>query len=391
MNRVPIRGRRINPVAVDAVVATALFTSIEAQVWANTSFPHALAPACGGVVFSGAMALRRRRAAAGVLIIMASLIVKTAVDRHPDGLQNVIGILPALLLVFYGLGAFALPRRSRWVVGFAVIVTSANTLLTPGKPAVSVIPSALIIIVLPYSVGLMMRNRARREQADRLRAEHLDSLRDLTADAAAAEERNRIARELHDVIAHSVSVMVIQAGGARMVMATDPTRAEESLRLVERAGRDALAEMRRLLGILERGQDPLALAPQPGLANIDELVSEAQAAGLATELHVEGRPAQVSPALDLCAYRVVQEALTNAIKHVAPARAAVNVRWAAHELELEISDDGSGPGTALPGGHGIAGMHERVALHGGTFSAGRTQHGGFTVRAHLPLIPETVP
>jgi signal transduction histidine kinase len=150
--------------------------------------------------------------------------------------------------------------------------------------------------------------------------------------------------------------------------------------------------MRRLLGILERGQDPRALAPQPGLVNIDELVSEAQAAGLRTELHVEGRPAPVSAALDLCAYRVVQEALTNAIKHVAPARAAVNVRWSDHQLELEISDDGSGPGTALPGGHGIAGMHERVALHGGTFFAGRELDGdgGFTVRAHLPLMTETV-
>jgi len=347
-------------------------------------------PALRGVVFGAAVALRRRWAIAGVLTIMAGLAVKTAVDRHPAALQNTIGVLPALLLLFYGLGAYAPHRRSRWVAGFAVIVTSANTLLTPGKPAVSLIPNTLIVVLLPYSVGLMMRNRASREQADRLRAEHLDALRDLTADAAAAEERTRIARELHDVIAHSVSVMVIQAGGARMVMATNPSRAEESLRLVERAGRDALSEMRRLLGILERGQDPLALAPQPGLANIDELVSEAQAAGLTTELHVEGRPALVSPALDLCAYRVVQEALTNAIKHVAPAQAAVCVRWGDDQLELEISDDGSGAGTALPGGHGITGMHERVTLHGGTFSAGRRQGGGFTVRARLPLVTELV-
>jgi signal transduction histidine kinase len=256
---------------------------------------------------------------------------------------------------------------------------------------VSVIPSTLVVVLVPYSVGLMMRTRASRERADRLRAEHLDSVRDLSAHMAATEERTRIARELHDVIAHSVSVMVIQAGAARMVMASEPGRAEESLRLVERAGRDAMAEMRRLLGILEQGTDPHALAPPPGLANIDELVSEARAAGLTTELHIEGLPAPVSPALDLCAYRVVQEALTNAIKHVAPARAAVSVRWGDHQLELEISDDGSGPGTNLPGGHGIAGMHERVALHGGTFSAGREHDGGFTVRARLPLLTEAAP
>lgn len=385
--------RRINPAAVDVVVALVLFTSIEAQVWSHTSLRHAVDPALGGAVFCAAVATRRRWAMAGVLTIMAVLAVKTAVDPRQNALHNAFGVLPALLLLFYGLGAYAPPRRSRWVLGVAVIVAGANTLLTPGKPAVSVIPSTVIIELLPYSVGRMMRSRASREQADRLRAEHLDSLRDLTADAAAADERARIARELHDVIAHSVSVMVIQAGGARMVMKSDPARAEASLRLVERAGGDALAEMRRLLGILEHGQDRRALAPQPGLANIDELVSEARAAGLATELRVEGRPAPVSPALDLCAYRVVQEALTNAIKHVAPARAAVSVRWGDRQLELEISDDGSGPGTVLPGGHGIAGMRERVALHGGTFFAGRERddHSGFTVRAQLPLATGMIP
>lgn len=385
------RGRRPNPVAVDAVVAAVLLAFIEAHVWSHASVRHALVPALGGVVFSVAVALRRRWAMAGVLTLMAVVAIKTAVDRHPDALQNAFGILPALVLLFYGLGAYAPPRRSRWVLTVAVVVITVNTLLTPGKPAAGLIPSTFIVALLPYSVGLMIRTRKSREQADRLRAEHLDSLRDLTADAAAFEERTRIARELHDVIAHSVSVMVIQAGAARLVMTTDQTRAEESLRVVERAGREALAEMRRLLGILERGQDPHELAPPPGLANVDELVSEAQAAGLTTELHVEGRPAPVSPALDLCAYRVVQEALTNAIKHVAPARAAVNVRWGDHHLDLEISDDGSGPGTALPGGHGIAGMHERVAIHGGTLFAGPELGGGFTVRVHLPLMTEPVP
>ena len=372
------------------MVAAALLASVEVQVWSRASVRHALVPALGGLVFCVPVALRRRWAIAGVLTIMTALVIKTAVNTHQDALSGAFGVLPALLLVFYGLGAFAPPRRSRWALGVAVIVSNVNTLLTPGKPAVSVIPATLIIVLIPYSVGLIMRTRASRERSDRLRAEHLDSARDLTAEAVAAEERTRIARELHDVVAHSVSVMVIQAGGARMVMASDPARAEESLLLVERAGRDALAEMRRLLGILERGQDPHALAPPPGLANIDELVSEAQAAGLTTELRVEGQPAPVSAALDLCAYRVVQEALTNAIKHVAPARAAVSVRWDDHQLELEISDDGSGPGTALPGGHGIAGMRERVTLHGGTFSAGREGDGGFIVRARLPLVTEMV-
>jgi len=235
-----------------------------------------------------------------------------------------------------------------------------------------------------------MRARAARAQIDREHAERLDATRELSAQTAAHEERTRIARELHDVIAHSVSLMVIQAGGARLVMDTEPDRAEESLLSVERAGRDALAEMRALLGALGDGRDPRALAPQPGLAEIDGLLAAARESGVDADLHVAGEPATVSPALDLCAYRIIQEALTNAIKHAAPARAAVRVSWQADALELEISDDGSGSGAVngAGGGHGIAGMRERVALHGGSIDAGPRAGGGFAVRAQLPLAEE---
>jgi signal transduction histidine kinase len=177
-----------------------------------------------------------------------------------------------------------------------------------------------------------------------------------------------------------------------MVMDSSPERAEASLRSVERAGREALAEMRRLLGVLDGDADPRALAPQPGLADIDELLSRTRASGLAADLRVDGEAAAVSPALDLCAYRIVQEALTNVIKHAAPARAEVRVRWGQDALELEITDDGRGPGTAngASGGHGIAGMRERAGLHGGSIHAGAGPDGGFAVRARLPLAPELV-
>jgi len=209
---------------------------------------------------------------------------------------------------------------------------------------------------------------------------------------AAISERTRIARELHDVIAHSVSVMVIQAGGARMVMDSEPDRAEASLRSVERAGRDAVAEMRRLLGLLDSGEDPRTLAPQPGLGDIEDLVSRTRTAGLEANLRVEGEPAIVSPALDLCAYRIVQEALTNAIKHAGPARVTVGLRWTCDALEVDVSDNGRGPlcvnGTSS--GHGIAGMRERAGLHGGNLETGAGRDGGFTVQARLPLAPERV-
>jgi signal transduction histidine kinase len=239
---------------------------------------------------------------------------------------------------------------------------------------------------LPYALGRTLRARAARERSSQAVAERLDAALVTSARTAAHDERTRIARELHDVIAHSVSVMVIQAGGARLVMGGEPDRAEESLRRVERAGREALAELRRLLGILGDG-DPHALAPQPGLGDIAPLLAQAQALGISAKLRIDGDPVPVAPALDLCAYRIVQEALTNAIKHAAPAHASVDVRWGHSVLELEISDDGrrSSAGKRTVGGHGIPGMRERVALHSGSLETGVRPNGGFTVYARLPL------
>ena len=288
------------------------------------------------------------------------------------------------------MGAFAPPRRSQWALALLVVVSGANNLSKPGNGLTQAVVSTIIVVLVPYALGRWMRARAAQAQIDREHAERLDATRELTAQTAAHEERTRIARELHDVIAHSVSLMVIQAGGARLVMDAEPDRAEESLLSVERAGRDALAEMRALLGALGDGRDPRALSPQPGLAEIDGLLAAARESGVQADLHVDGEPATISPALDLCAYRIIQEALTNAIKHAAPARADVRLSWQADALELEISDDGHGSGAVngAGGGHGIAGMRERVALHGGSVDAGPRAGGGFAVRAQLPLAEE---
>jgi signal transduction histidine kinase len=268
----------------------------------------------------------------------------------------------------------------------AVAVTSLNALTKPGGGAGALFPMEAFAVVLPYAVGRALRGRAAREIASRDAAERLDATLVTSARAAAYDERSRIARELHDVIAHSVSVMVIQSGGARLVMDEEPDRAEQSLRNVERAGREALLELRRLLGILGDG-DPHALAPQPGLRDISPLLTHARESGISVHLRVDGTAVPVTPALDLCAYRIVQEALTNAIKHAAPAHASVDVRWRESVLELEISDDGRRrrPPKRTTGGHGIAGMRERVALHSGSFEARVRPNGGFTVSARLPL------
>src|SRR5579884_815543 len=264
-----------------------------------------------------------------------------------------------------------------WLVGVVVISYSQ-----PGGSVGAVLGSWALVGGLPFAVGLTLEleastARLAQAQADRARR-------------AAVEERNRMARELHDVIAHNVSVMVLQTSGARGVANGDVEMARAALQVVEGAGRDALVELRRIIGVLHRGSDGLAGADPPGLAQLDVLVGRARAAGLPVEVHADGRLDALSPGLDLVAYRVVQEALTNAIKHAGDARTRVNVSVGAGYLELEVSDDGHGP-TAVgengaESGHGLVGMSERVRLYGGELRAGpRTDKSGFEVGVRLPL------
>jgi signal transduction histidine kinase len=217
---------------------------------------------------------------------------------------------------------------------------------------------------------------------------------ELRARWAVAEERGRIARELHDVVAHSVSVMVVQAGAARRSVEANPDQATAALTQIETTGRQALAEMRRLLGLLRDGQDgAAALTPQPSLAHLDSLLAAAREAGLPVELAVEGEPRQLPAGIDLSAYRIVQEALTNSLKHAGPAQATVRVRYGAKALDVQVSDDGRGAprevadpnGRAEVDGHGLIGMRERVALFAGALEVGTRPGGGFLVAARLPL------
>jgi signal transduction histidine kinase len=290
-----------------------------------------------------------------------------------------------VLRLFYGAGAFLDGRRA-WL-GFG-LVTAIGAALSSRGGLLSGLFNLVAFAWLPWLVGRARRLSMARERAARELAERIDAERELHVRAATLSERVRLAREIHDVIAHSVSVMVIQAAGARTVMDREPARAEVSLRSVERAGREALAEMRRLLGVLGDSEDLRALAPQPGLDDLRELALSTQTAGLETSIRVVGEPVAVSQGLSLCVYRVVQEALTNTLKHAGATRAEVTVRWDANALELEVNDAGGRPSEPAAGssGHGIAGMRERTALHGGTVHAGPAPAGGFTVQARIPLI-----
>ena len=241
----------------------------------------------------------------------------------------------AVVFLIYGCGAFLEGRRSWLGLGISLALVAGISLVK--SSVLPVLFDDVAFALLPFLVGRARRLGRARELAERERAERLDSERELRVRTAALSERTRLAREIHDVIAHSVSVMVIQAAGARTVMESDPARAESALRSVERAGREALAEMRRLLGVLGDGEHLRELAPQPGLEDLPELVSSTRVAGLHASILVEGDPVAVSQGLSLCAYRVVQEALTNTLKHAGPTRAEVRLRWREDALELLVS------------------------------------------------------
>jgi signal transduction histidine kinase len=380
---------RFDPLHVDALVASVLLLDIQLEVWLSPHIEQRAPSAVAGLALSVAVAVRRRWPLGTVLADAVAVAAAEALGGRLT--QHTIGPLLALAIVFYAAGAFLEDRRAWLALGLGLAGAGASVVVSAGTFS-DLFFGGVFLEGLPWAVGRLLRERSARERAHREHAERIDAEREQHEITAVWGERARIARELHDVIAHSVSVMVLQAGGARMVMDSDAGRAEASLLSVERAGRDALAEMRRLVGMLGSAEDPQSLAPQPGLRDVEHLIAGTRAAGLPTQLHVAGEPIALSSALDLCAYRIVQEALTNAIKYAGPAHADVYLRWEADTLELEVRDDGHGP-VARNGastGHGVVGMRERAALYGGNLDAGPGEEAGFTVRARLPLTPEGV-
>jgi signal transduction histidine kinase len=275
-------------------------------------------------------------------------------------------------------------RQAR--AGLAVVVTSAAC-IAYNDPAHTVgnlffIP---VLFAVGWLIGFALHERQERTEVAEQRAERAERERESAARVAVAEERARIARELHDVVAHAVSVMVLQVGAVRHRMTDDHREDREALRNVEKAGRTALAEMRHLLDALRREDERVQLAPQPGLDKIRQLLRDVRDAGLDARLDVEGDPVDLGAGLDLSAYRIIQEGLTNALKHADAEHAWVKVAYAADHLELAVRDDGRGP-TASPGlGHGLVGIGERVKIFGGDMTAGRVDGGGFLLRARLPL------
>jgi len=242
-----------------------------------------------------------------------------------------------------------------------------------------------IDFVVAWVAGFALRERSEQAEAAEVRAIVAERERDASARIAVAEERARIARELHDIVAHAMSVMVLQVGAVRHKLPQGLEEDRNALGRVELAGRTALAEMRRLLGAMRKDGDGVELGPQPGLDALDSLVEAIGRAGLPVQLHVDGDRVALPRAVDLSAYRIVQEGLTNALKHAHATRADVTVRFRPDEVQLEVRDDGVGSSTTDGLGHGLIGIRERVNIYGGEMSAGAVATGGFILNARLPV------
>jgi signal transduction histidine kinase len=337
-------------------------------------------------------------AALGIVIALVTTLPVAWRRTHP-ALAPVIGTLPwlvptdgyvvvgfvAAFLLFYSLGAHvAGQRRVIAIAGYGVAVSLLGSWLN--NEVAGEYMGAVIAVVLPALAGRVTRHeREQRHELERLTAE-LDLERERTAQLAVAEERARIARELHDVVAHGLSVIAIQADGAEAALDRDPGLARRPLEAIRHSAEDSLGEMRRLLGVLRDDDAGAELEPQPGLAQLPALVERARASGMEVTLDVTGTPRPLHASLDLSAFRIVQEALTNVRKHADGAPTNVRVTWNGAWLTLDVRDAGSGRAARVNGdGHGLVGMRERVKLHGGELRTGTRPNGGFEISARLPL------
>jgi len=293
--------------------------------------------------------------------------------RSGDGQQLVINPdgefsrLLALVLVSFTLGA-ELDAPKKWL-GLALVVVPFMAVMVFEELEPSDVTAALVFLAGPWATGVVLRQRSARTAEAVDRAARLEAERDAENAAAAARERVRIARELHDVVSHSISVVTIQTQAVRRRLGPEHAQEAQDLAAVETTARQALAEMRRLFGVLRSDGETPSLAPQPGLGELERLLQHVRAAGLPVELRVEGERIDLSLGVDLAAYRIVQEGLTNALRHAAAQHATVTLRFLPSMLEITVEDDGSGP-RGQTRGHGLVGIRERVALYGGTVDFG---------------------
>jgi signal transduction histidine kinase len=369
--------RSVRPPLFDVALASALVVAglVEAATVDTGTSPvfHAVVT----TVVMGALAWRR----SFPIVVLVVALLGIIVGGRPD---TPFVLFAAMLIASYTAGSVLEGRRALAALLVAVGPALLGVLVDGGNPA------DVVAIAVMYGgawvVGRLVREQTRRADHQAERAATLEQADADRRAQAAAEERARIARELHDIISHSISVIAVQTQAVRRRLRTDQEREISDLRAVETAARQAMAEMRRLFGVLRADGERPPLSPQPGLDRLTRLLERTRAAHLPVELRVEGEPVPLPPGVDLTAYRIVQEGLTNALKHSGAATVTVVLRYCGTALEVRVDDDGQGQRPTAAGvGQGLVGMRERVALYGGSLDAGPRPTGGFRVRATLPL------
>jgi signal transduction histidine kinase len=360
----------------DALVLVVIVVT-QVQAWSHADHPHGRISVLA-LLTAGPLLFRRRAPFAAPLVSAVGAAAFTLLD--PGGAYDTSTMFFVLLLQAWAAGSLLDVREAG--ITFAAVLAAAWLVMlrAPGLPWTEV-----LWVSLPLT-GVFVLSMASARRAEQVRLAEARARRSAEdAERAVEEERLRISRELHDVVAHSVSVMTVQAGAVRRLLKPEQEREREALKVVEETGRQALTEMRRLLGMMRTEGETAALAPQPGIKTLDRLLEHVREAGMPVELTVQGEPFDLPPGIDLSAYRIVQEALTNALRHGGPARAWVSVRYGDGEVEVDVENDGRSNGEGDPAGLGLVGMRERVAMCGGAFQAGPRDGGGYRISATLPV------
>jgi signal transduction histidine kinase len=356
----------------DAALAGAIVALGQLEVWLNAAIQPKAAAAVCELVLGAALAWRRKSSLAVVVVVSLAASVE-AIAHVP--LQEPLVPLLAVVIAVYSLVTYS--SRERAAAGAATALLGLAVQTASQHKGLPNFAFGLVFLVGAWIAGRTIHARTARAAA--LEREHAT-----VADAAAEDERRRIARELHDVIAHSLGVLVLQAGAAEQILEHDPDRARETLRSIRATGNEAIAELGTLLAVA-RGEPERSRHPQPRLSDLGQLVAGTREAGLPVEVIIEGRRRDLPPPVELSAYRIVQEGLTNALKHAAATQARVVLRFGEDELEVHVEDNGVGAGDGGGSRRGLAGIGERVALFGGRFHAGAESGGGWRLQATLPL------
>jgi signal transduction histidine kinase len=376
---------------VDIGLVLVLLVEAESEIWHpfvghNRVGPPLLAVAATTVTCT-ALLWRRQRPLQVLMLIAAVTVGRALIGGGVTGL----GMFAPVMVGTYSAARYR--GDMPWYVAAAATAllafgsTSVDGLLDPTRgTSAGFVAFAYVVLVTLWVLGTLVRSREHVALQLAERADALEGERDRKAGEAVAEERARIARELHDVVAHSVSVLIVQAQAAETVLEREPEKARSYLRKIDATARDALAEMRRLVDILDTDRSDQLTDPQPGLARLAELADHVRGSGLRVCLEVRGTPLQLSPGVDLAAFRIVQEALTNALRHARATEARVTLIYSRASLEVEVIDDGLGRATQQHvGGRGLIGMEERVSLYGGKLTYGPNPDRGFAVRAEIPI------